>query len=578
MNILGISDMTGNHSHSCAVLLQDGKLLFALSKERTSRIKNDHRFPIDVIEKLLSCTHLNPWDIDQVVCPYPPPLYYRSLFSNHWLDLPRSLAHTAILAPWSLAKTVIPNIRKSIFDPREDHDLHKAGITLQPLYVDHHKSHVAAAYAESPFDDCLGISWGGFAPHLNGKNVAGAVYRCQGEKISFLEDIPMPATGCTYSGFTVSLGLKYMQQESKVTALATLGNPKPAIDELYSVVTRFLDGKWHPYPYWVDYILSPRATVFMKTRTARKLDKWKNKYTPQDIAAAAQEAWSETVINAIRHFCSVYKCSKLALAGGTFLNHAINQKLLQQNEVDAIFIHPHTGDGSTPIGAALLTEQSRTGKLARFNHFDTAWGCEFSETEIESAIQKNQESLAIHSLTDPVEFAANRIAWGEIIGWYQGRDEYGPRAMGSRSILADPRLTDHRKKINVHIKQREPYLPLGISILKEQASTYLYDFSSDPFMTRLYTMNDAAQRVLLSAGDTTHRVRAGAVWPSDKPFRKLLEKFYMLTGIPCVLHSSLNLHGEPIVHTPDDAIQFLLKSDLDRLIMGTFSLKRKHKG
>ncbi len=578
MNIIGISDMTGNHSHSCAVLLQDGKLLFALSKERMSRIKNDHRFPLDVVETLLSFTQQSPWDIDQIVCPYPPPLYYRSLFGNHWLDLPRSLTHTALLAPFSLTKTLIPNLRKSLFDPNKDHDLQKVGIALKPLYIDHHKAHVAAAYAESQFDDCLGISWGGFAPHLDGKNVAGAVYRCQGEKISFLKDIPMPATGCTYSGITVSLGYKYMQQEGKVTALATLGNPKTAQEELCSVMTRFSDGKWQPYRFWVDYIMSPRSAVFLKTRTARKLEKWKNQYTPQDIAAAAQEVWSETVINALRHFCQKYKCSKLALAGGTFLNHAINQKLLQQKEVDEIFIHPHTGDGSTPIGAALLYEQSITGRLARFNHFDTAWGCEFSEVEIESALQRNQESLVIHSLTDPIEFAANRVAWGEVIGWYQGRDEYGPRAMGSRSILADPRLADHRKKINGDIKQREPYLPLGISILKEQANIYLRDYSADPFMTRLYSMNDAAQRVLLAAGDNTHRVRAGAVWPCNKPFRKLLEKFYMLTGIPCMLHSSMNRHGEPLVHTPNDAVQFLLNSDLDRLIMGTFSLKRKHKG
>ena len=292
MNILGLSDTTGNHSHSSVCLVQDGRLTFALSQERISRCKNDSRFPNETIETALQQTGLTMSDIDAVACAYPPPRYYASLLQRSKIDVPRALWGVAVRRPDRLFKYLVPNLRKALLDPH-----HSNSLLQKPVqFIDHHLSHATAAYCSSGFDDCLAISYGGFAPHSDGYNVAGAVYRCRGDRIEFLENIPFYATGCFYSGITVALGFRYMEQEGKTMGLAGLGDPSVCIDELRAMATLFQHDQWQPYKNWIDYIFAPRAEVFLSSRSGRLLRHMVKKFGARHVAAAAQKIWQDNLL------------------------------------------------------------------------------------------------------------------------------------------------------------------------------------------------------------------------------------------------------------------------------------------
>jgi len=571
MNILGLSDVTGNHSHSSVALLQDGRLAMALSQERVSRIKNDSTFPQAAIEAVLSDVRLRMDDIDVFACGYPAPRYYTSLLERSPLDLPRTLAGVALRRPDRLLKYLLPNLKKAIYDPS-----HAASSSVLPsgklVFIDHHLAHVTAAYAASGTEECLAISYGGFAPHADGRNVAGAVYRCCGDDIEFLQDIPYFATGCWFSGVTVALGYRYMEQEGKTMGLAGLGDAEACYDAVSRVTTRFIDGTWRPYAHWLDYVFTPRADVFLSSRSGRFLQGLLKQHRPEEIAAAAQRVWQENLLHFIRYLIGVYRIKKFALAGGLFLNAAINRLIAEQAGVESLFIFPHAGDGSTPIGAALQAHRSATGVLPRRPITDAAWGCGFDRAAVLQDLQTCGGPLRFAELSDAPAYAAKQINDGKIIGWFQGREEYGPRSLGQRCILADPRRPEMKRTLNRR-KQREEWIPLGVSCLAEQGDAYFDHWQPSPFMTRLFRVRGDRRAEVPAAvhGDGSCRVQAVA--GSADLFRKLLECFYGLTGTGMVLNSSLNRHGEPIVHRPADAMHLLLAGVIDELVIGDSVIK-----
>jgi len=576
MNILGLSDVTGNHSHSSVALLQDGRLSMALSQERLSRIKNDSTFPLAAIETVLSAVRLRMDDIDVFACGYPAPRYYASLLEHNLLDLPRALVGVAVRRPDRVLKYLLPNLKKAIYDPS-----HAASANALPssklVFVDHHLAHVTAAYAASSMEECLAISYGGFAPHADGRNVAGAVYRCCGEDIEFLQDIAYFATGCWFSGVTVALGYRYMEQEGKTMGLAGLGDPHSCYDAVSGVTTRFIDGRWQPYKHWLDYIFTPRAEVFLSSRSGRFLQGLLKRHRPEDVAAAAQRVWQENLLHFIQHLIDVYRIKKFALAGGLFLNAAINRVIAEQAGVESLFIFPHTGDGSTPIGAALQVHRTAVGLLPRRPITDTAWGCGFDRAAVLQDLHTCSGPLRYEVLPDAPAYTAKRLNDGKIIGWVQGREEYGPRSLGQRCILADPRRLEMKRALNRR-KQREEWIPLGVSCLAEQGDAYFANWQPSPFMTRLYQVHGDRRTAVPAAvhGDGSCRVQAVA--GSTDLFRKLLECFYGLTGIGMVLNSSLNRHGEPIVHRPAEAMHLLLEGVIDELVIGDMVIKSDRRG
>ncbi|NIA30932.1 MAG: hypothetical protein GWP06_13595 [Actinobacteria bacterium] len=577
MNILGISDVTGNHSHSCVALLQDGKLTFALSQERISRVKNDSRFPADALQTALDFAGLRLDDIDRFACGYPPPNYYFSMMMRSLYDLPRSLLHAAFHTPVKLAKYLTPNIRKGIFDPKGINGLLKLGVPQKKLvFIDHHLSHVSAGYFSSNFDECIGISYGGFAPHVSGLNVAGAVYRCRGDEIEFLEDIPMFATGCYYSGITVALGFNYMQQEGKTMGLAAQGDPDACYADLKKLTCSFRDDGWQPYKFWIDYVMSPRKDVFLATKSGRRINKLIRKYSSQSVAAAAQKLWEENILSFIHYLMAKYSANKFVLSGGVFLNVQINEKIAAMEGVDDIFIHPHTGDGSTTLGAMVEVHRQLTGKPMRIPSDDTGLGVEYSLAAIENDLRRTSGNIAYAKLDEMIpRYTAEQLAKGKIIGWFHGREEYGHRALGHRCILGDPRDERIRDKITTAVKGRERFIPIAPSCLAEHGADYFENFDASPFMTRAHKVKTAMRRVIPGAVHSDGTARAQAVAADFyKPFRKMLQDFYNITETPMVLNTSFNRHGEPIVHQPLEALRMFLQTEMDELVLGPYIVKK----
>jgi len=577
MNILGISDVTGNHSHSSIALLQDGQLTFALSQERISRVKNDPRFPYDAIQAALDFVGLRLDEIDAFACGYPPANYYGSLMHRSKMDLLRSLLGVMTHRPLRLARYLFPNIRKGLFDPKGKNGLLSMGVDKENFYfIDHHLAHVSAAYHFSDFDECLGISYGGFAPHSSGQNVAGAVYRCRENEIEFLEDIPMFATGCYYSGISVALGFKYMEQEGKTMGMAALGDASACYDDVKRVSTQFADGQWHPYSHWIDYVMSPRKDVFLGSKSGRRLSKILDRHLPQDLAAAAQQVWQENITNFIKYLIEKYSIDNFVLAGGNFLNARIVQHIAELPEVKEVFVHPHTGDGSTTIGAAIEVHRMLVQEPVRLPIRDMGLGMEFDDIAIEHDLRRWGSSVKFSKIdTDISLYVAQQLAAGKIIGWFQGREEYGPRSLGHRCILADPRFVGLRDKITTMIKKRESFIPISPSCLAEYCLEYFEKFTPTPYMTRTFTVRPHQRKNIPAA---LHRDGTARVQAVDEtcylPFRKIIEHFYSITGVPMVLNTSLNRHGEPIVHRPLEAVKLLQETPLDELVIGSFSVKK----
>lgn len=577
MNILGISDVTGNHSHSCVAIMQENQLTFAVSQERTSRIKNDSRFPYEAIEHALDFTRLEIDDIDYFACAYPPANYYGSLLACNKLDLPRSLFGVLARKPISLAKYLFPNLRKGLFDPKNNNGLFDLGV--QPEYfhfIDHHLAHISAGYFSSGFDQALAISYGGFAPHITGQNVAGAVYICQDDKITFVQDIPMFAAGCFFSGITVALGFTYMQQEGKTMGLAITGDQNVCYDELKKLCTTFEKNEWQRYANWIDYIMAPRSDAFLGTKSGSKLLQLISTYSAQDVAAAAQKIWQENIINFVTFLLKKYPLKNLVLSGGTFLNVQINRQLSRLEGVEAIFSHPHTGDGSTTIGAMIELHRKVAGNPPRLSSNTVGLGCEYSDKQIEKCLMSFKD-ISYQKLNNISEHVAAELAKEKVIAWFQGREEYGPRSLGFRCILADPRNNNMRLKIN-KVKNRESWIPIAPSLLAEHGHTYFSDFFQSPYMTRVFTVRQDKKEIIPAALHSDGSSRAQSLDKNSfAPFRLLVEKFYELTGIPMVLNTSLNRHAEPIIQNPHDAVKLLLSTKIDSLAIGSYFVTKKDK-
>lgn len=571
MIVLGISDITGNHSHSCIAIVTNGHLKFALSQERQSRIKNDSQFPTTSIQAGLDYLGLTLSDIDAVACAYPPAHYYSGLLSHGWGNAFRTIGHAMAGKPHQFLRYIFPNLKKALFDPKGNAFITRGIAENNFYYIDHHLAHVTAAYAASSFDRALAVSYGGFAPHADGTNVSGAVYLCNNNSVQWIEDIPMCATGCWYSGITVALGYRYMQQESKTMGLSALGNPDRCYTNLSRLSTRFQSGRWQCSSHWLDSITSPRSDVFLNTYTGKCLSRLLQSVPPQDVAAAAQKIWQENIVAYIRNLVKRYPVEHLILTGGTFQNIIINTALAGMPEIKNTYIHPHPGDGSTPIGAALSFFQTKTGTLVRAPLSDTGLGCEFNDNTIYKVLRRYGNRINIKKIKK-IEYTADRLAKKRIIGWFQGREEYGNRSLGHRCILASPDI-EHQLWINTQIKHREDWIPLRVSCLAEYADRLFKQFIPSPFASFRYRFKASYHRRYKSVTHRDETVSVHSVDQSAFPdFRQLLLTFYQLTGHPLIFNTSLNIHGHPIVHTPEEAVSLLLSTNLDELIIGSFSV------
>jgi len=577
MIIVGLNDVAGTHHNSSVALVRDGIILFAASEERFSRIKFDMNFPQQALLHALKHAEISLDQVDYFAVGYPPSSFYFDLLRRSALDLPRSLAGLAGHNLSGIFKYLMPNFRKMYKPARFANGLERLGVPGDKIvYLDHHLAHAASAYRCSGFDSCLTLSMDGFGPNGQGRNIAGQVYLCAGGGMQLVHEIPLHATALWYSAFTVCLGLKYMDGEGKTMGLAAYGDPGLCYDKIEDMVFRYRDERWLAYPYWADYVTVPRDEVLLATRSGRRITALIKQYGPENVAAAAQKLLEQRVLEFVDALHKRFSFSVLALAGGTFLNVKLNKLMLERPYIEDVFVHPHASDGGTAIGAALELEYRKTGRFTPKRMIDSNLGVSFCDAEIESALAGFSDRIEWQRLDGELpDYVANALANGKVIGWFQGREEWGPRALGRRSVLADPRRAETRELINKKMKNREWFMPFAPSCLEDKGPLYFKDFCPTPFMTMAFDVMEGKESEIQAAIHVDRTARVQSVRKDNPLYYRVIEKFHQATGVPVVLNTSFNRHGLPIVHRPAEAIEHLLWGCVHELAIGSYIVRPK---
>jgi len=577
MIIVGLNDVAGAHHNSSVALIKDGDIVFGASEERFSRIKFDMNFPRQALRAALDFAGISLDDVDYFAVGYPPSSFYLDLFGRKFGDLPRTLLGLVGHNFLGMMKYLLPNFIKMYKPAVYQNGLHKLNVPDEKIvFMDHHLSHAASAYRCSGFDTCLTISMDGFGPNGVGKNIAGQVYKCAAGKMQLLEDIPLYATALWYSAFTVCLGLKYMDGEGKTMGLAAYGDADVCYGDIQDMVFQYKENRWTGYPYWIDYIMVPRDTVLVNTVSGRRIMALIEKHGKEHVAAAAQRLLEERILSFIEQMRNKYRFKQVALAGGTFLNVKVNKLIRELPFVNEVFVHPHASDGGTAIGAALQLYHEKTGEPTIKKMNDSNLGVEYSDAEIKAELEQFGDRIEWQHLNGKLPaYVATALTEGKVIGWFQGREEWGPRALGRRSVLADPRDPQTRDKINSQMKNRDWFMPFAPSCLEDKGHSHFKNFCSTPFMTLAFDVAEGKEKDIASAIHVDKTARVHSVRPDNEKYYETISHFYEKTGVPVILNTSFNRHGLPIVHRPKEAIEHLLWGCVHELAIGGYIVRKQ---
>ncbi len=503
---------------SSACIVRDGELLFAVAEERISRVKHDAGFPKNAIQ---ACHGLN------------STLHFLSMWHQE-----------------SGAKKFAQQ-----FGPTK----------AKMRFVDHHLAHAISAFAYSGFEDAAVVVMDG-----RGAWEATTIWHGRNGRLDPVLMIPFPdSVGYFYSEFTEFLGFHRNSDEWKVMGLAPYG--KPGVD-----LSAFIDLKTAPYRIHTRQLAANGATSFGRmtallgpARVAESEidDRHKN------IAYAVQDACETAMMNVVRMAIEKTRCRNVCLAGGVALNSKANGKIIASGLVDNMFVQPAASDDGVALGAALAPYLDDNGKLSNKPMRHGYWGPCFDDDAIESALRTYK--LRYTQLPDPAATAAELLSKGKILGWFQGRMEFGPRALGSRSILADPRDPEMNVKVNNAVKFREWWRPFAPSLKKEAAGEYLESATDSPFMILTAQVRSEKRSIIPSVTHVDGSARPQTVEKEINPlYWRLIDEFGKRTGVPVIMNTSFNLRGEAIVHTPTDAIRTFFSSGMDALVIGSFLVQK----
>jgi carbamoyltransferase len=587
MNILGVSCY---YHDAAAALLQNGQLIAAAEEERFSRVKHDFGFPVQAIKFCLETGQIRSEDLDYVVFFEKPFRKLDRILASVLQTYPQSWAvFRESMISWIIDKMWVASTLQS-----------ELGIDRSKvLFSEHHLSHAASAFLCSPFDEAAILTVDGVGDWVTASCGVG-----KGNDIRRTKHIEFPhSLGLLYSAFTAFLGFEVNEGEYKVMGMAPYGKPRYA-DKVWKVVRQDSDGSfsldmdYFTFHHSTNRMYSrkmvelfgdprPREMAFFTNATGfpkyfgeppanyAELCKVNEHYA--DIAASIQHVTEELLVGMAQNLQKETGQKKLCIAGGVGLNSVANSRILREAGFDDIYIQPAAGDSGAAIGAALWAYNSLLGNPRTFCMKHAYWGKHYSDGEISSFLTANniQHRRYDHD-SDLLDQTVARLTNGKVIGWYQGRFEWGPRALGNRSILADPRNPGMKDIVNSKIKFREPYRPFAPSVLAEKAEDYfeLPDaVNRYPARYMLYvTPVKPEQRKNLPA--VTHEdgtARLQTVFRDENPrYYGLIERFGQATGVPVVLNTSFNLRGEPIVTTPANAFSTFSKSEMDSLVLGNF--------
>jgi carbamoyltransferase len=547
---------TGFHDPAAAVF-EDGQLVFGAEEERFIRVKHaDGTFPERAIQAGLDNCGIDLPDIETVVVPWEPTLRWNKMDGAYLRDaifretsLPVRLAEIARYAYWSRSpESVVGSIRdrlRSLGTPVPD-------IETAP----HHRCHAASAFYPSGLNEALVLTIDG-----QGEYDATVVWRGDADGVERVRTYKAyNSLGGLYGAVTEFLGFRAYNGEGKVMGLAPYGDRNYRIEsKLRSVIDTGAE-------YDVSAISGAGTTQGAKRLESvlgreRTTDTGSFSDWEKDLAYTIQHLLEEIVTDIVAEYASELGTTNLCLAGGVALNCKMNKRLLEMDGIQEVFIQPVAHDAGTTIGAGLL--ESDPTEVPRFE--DVYFGVGYSQSDIIDRLEMNR--IPYHEPDEPLEYVADALAEGKLVGWFDGRFEMGPRALGARSILADPRSVDSRDRVNERVKHRETWRPFAPSMLEEAADRYLVNAESSPFMIQTFDVvedrREEIPAVLHPADDTT---RPQTVTETQHPrYHALLSAFESRTGVPVLLNTSFNDKGEPIVNTPQEAIKDFFGMGLDLL-------------
>jgi carbamoyltransferase len=584
MDILGISCFFHDAS---AVLLRDGVVLAAAEEERFTRKKHDYGFPQQAIQFCLQQGKIQAQDLDYVAFFEKPFIKFERLLFSILQTFPRSRrVFQESMLSWLTEKLWVKNLIREKLGIAED----------KILFSEHHLSHAASAFLCSPFEEAAILTVDGVGEWATATYGIG-----KGTDIKILSEIRFPhSLGLLYSAFTAFLGFEVNEGEYKVMGMAPFGQPK-YLDNVYKLIRVDNDGS---FQLDMDYFLFHHSTEH--TYSQKFLDLFGPPRDPQayfftpdsgypsyfgdkpanylalardnqhyaDIAASIQVATEETLLKMAHHVARETGLKKLCMAGGVALNSVANGRILLETPFEELYVQPSAGDGGGAMGAALWAYHMVLGRPRSFVLEHAYWGAEHSRDQIETFLRSHNvayqrfddDEKLIHQVVESLEA-------GKVIGWFQGRFEWGPRALGNRSILADPRRADMKDIVNTKIKFREPFRPFAPSILEEQTAQFFV--LPEPqrhyparFMLYVVDVKDDKRGVIPAITHVNGTGRLQTVNARTNPrYYQLIEQFGKATGVPVILNTSFNLKGDPIVNTPEEAFSTFSRCGMDVLVL-----------
>ena len=591
MIILGISCF---YHDAAAALLMDGELIAASEEERFSRQKHDSGFPRLAVQFCLERAGIGIQDVDYVVFYEKPFVKFERILTTSLQVVPKSWkVFGDAMTTWLLDKLWVKNIIR-----------HELGIPNEKiLFSEHHLSHAASTFLCSPFDEAAILTVDGVGEWSTATMGVG-----KGNSIKLMREIRFPhSVGLLYSAFTAFLGFEVNEGEYKVMGMAPYGEPK-YVDKVWKVVRLDDDGGfWLDMSYFCFHHSSTQTfnQKFVELFGEPRDPSWhfftetsgypsyfgdkpanfdemarRNQYYA-DIAASIQKVTEEIVLSMVRNLHQETGLDRICLAGGVALNSVANGRIIRETGIKEVYIQPAAGDGGGALGAALYAHNLALGQPRKFVMKHAYWGQDFTNAEVNDFARTCGMPYETYDNEDALlDAVVSELTGGHVIGWFQGRFEWGPRALGARSILADPRREEMKEIVNVKIKFREPFRPFAPSVLSGSAERF-FDLPSAEkhyparFMLFVVPVKEGQGQVIPAITHVDNSARLQAVHKSESPlYHSMIERFGQATGVPVVMNTSFNLKGEPSVTTPANAFSTFSRSGMDALVLGNCIVRK----
>jgi carbamoyltransferase len=594
MRILGIS---AYYHDSAAALLIDGKPVAAAQEERFTRKKHDAGFPLNAIRYCLDEAGIGFDDLDHVVFFEKPLLKFERLLETYLANAPRGFRSFKTALPVWLKEKLFQ--KPGMIAELKPLSASGKGIEEKLLFSDHHLSHAASAFYPSPFKEAVVLTMDGV-----GEWATTSVSIGRGSQLETVKEIHWPhSLGLLYSAFTYYTGFRVNSGEYKVMGLAPYGEPKYArliMDHLIDVKP---DGS-----FWLDQGYFDYATGL--TMTSKKFDRLfgappRKPESPltqreMDLAASVQAVTEEVMLRMTRNLAKTYGIPNLCMAGGVALNCVANGKILRDRAFERVWVQPAAGDAGGALGAAYAAHAMHAQKPRYLNGAmdgmkGSYLGPQFAQSEIESRLAAAGARFTSFSDVDLLERTVDALEAGHAVGWFQGRMEFGPRALGARSILGDPRNPEMQKNLNLKIKYRESFRPFAPSVLAEDVADYFEHETDSPYMLMVADVKRNRRRRMTAEQEALFGIEKLNVPRSDLPaithvdysariqtvheetnprYHALIGAFKRRTGCPVVVNTSFNVRGEPIVNTPEDAFRCFMGCEMETLVVGNSILSK----